>query len=164
MKKQLLSLLTFLTVCVAYGQQDTLFTRPPLTGGVSTSTGSGISFNLTAKSASINLLEVACQTSTATNGYEIWYNTDSVNGPPNICAANGWVMHETGTITGIATTMNYIVLTDPLNIPAGETYGIFFRLLGSSVQYTSGASPTIFQTNDLKINVGSLAGYVGNWS
>ncbi|GCD78704.1 hypothetical protein JCM31826_21860 [Thermaurantimonas aggregans] len=57
--------------------------------------------------------------------------------------------------------MNYIQLTNPLMIPKGETYGIFFRLLGSSVFYTSNPTPSVFTTSELQITVGSLVGYAG---
>ena len=158
MKKSLLFLIGMLSVFYMNAQQDTLRTSPPLSGGTSTSTGSGISMNVEAFNA-INILEFACQVGAGATGYEVWYNETAISGPPNIAAANGWVLHETGTTSG--GNPQFIPLTTPLTIPQGETFGIFFRLIGSSVFYTSNPSPSTFSDANMSIDVGNLAGYAG---
>ncbi|MCC5916905.1 MAG: T9SS type A sorting domain-containing protein [Cryomorphaceae bacterium] len=158
MRKILITLSALLAMFTVFGQQDTIRTAPPLTGNTSTSTGSGISMNVHAYN-SINILEFASNT-TGASGYEIWFSPDSVSGPPNISAAGGWVLHETGSVTAPA-AMGFIQLNDPLNIPAGETYGIFYRLIGASVRYTSSPTPSTFVDQNVRLEVGTLAGYAG---
>ncbi|MCC5917878.1 MAG: hypothetical protein JJU02_11200, partial [Cryomorphaceae bacterium] len=85
MRKLIFTLSALVTFSWMYGQQDTIVTTPPLAGNTSTSTGSGITMNLHAYN-SINVLGFASNT-TGASGYEIYINTDSVDGPPTIDAA-----------------------------------------------------------------------------
>ncbi|TVQ76034.1 MAG: hypothetical protein EA358_10255, partial [Flavobacteriales bacterium] len=97
MRKFLFTLAVSLSFLLSQAQIDTIVTSPPLTGNVSTGTNSGITMNLHAIN-SINVLGFATNILAGATGYEIWYNQDSVNGPPNIDPVNGWVLHETGPI------------------------------------------------------------------
>ena len=156
--KKIYTAIALITALNASSQPITLATSPPLTGGTSTSTNSGITMNLHAYN-DVNILAFRAQVGTSGTGYEIWYKTDSISGPPNITTANNWVMHETGsTSVGNPQTIN---LANPLPIPGGSTYGVCFRLLGSSVYYTSSPSPSSFKDANLRIEVGNLAGYAG---
>ena len=61
---------------------------------------------------------------------EFWYKTSAINGAPGmINTANGWTLASSGTVNGIANTINTnatqpLFLNLTLTIPANSTYGI----------------------------------------
>jgi PKD repeat protein len=141
----------------AVAQNYTVSTYPTL----SPNNGSGgIAFNVGAVQE-INILEIHNTFYSGSIGYTIWYNTDSINGNPTISTANGWVVHQTGTVTGNNTTPVTVTLTNALNIPAGETYGIFIEASGNTRYQTGTTGPWLFTDGNMYINTGPQVGYGG---
>src|SRR6478736_3014300 len=145
-KRLLLVILTVLNVFSVTGAfaQITFDNVPPLSGGGNTA--GGVSFNFTTNQ-SITVQNLRCAFSTATGTATIWYNTQKINGAPNISTANGWVNLGSATFAGISpSTTNPVPQTIPvplnLVMQPADTFGFFIQWTGNVYPTTNVNIPT----------------------
>lgn len=156
MDKLMIAAMLLISFSIHAQQQDSVTTTPPL----SNNNGSGgISFNV-GSNETVDVVELMNIFNNGSISYTIWYNTDSINGAPNITTANGWVAHQTGTVNGITGVQVGVPLTNPIEIPAGKTYGFFIDANMDYHTYTS-TDPSVFTDGTLYINTGPNIGYGG---
>ncbi len=148
-----------------HAQVQTVTSTPPLTLNYTciNNPTTGSTLNLHARDNALNIVSFTPAEITAgATDYEIYYNTDSINGSPTITQANGWVLHETGPISSGAFVE--IELDEPLFLPAGETYGIMVRAVGGMLRSSTTRTPCIFMDDNLRMNVCNLVSYwCGSW-
>ena len=135
-----------------------LSTSPPHTNSTSTSSGSGMTFNLKARTAPLKITNLTCGFAGTSGGYEIWYKKDSINGVPLLTAANNWILHETGTWTGSG--IIDLKMKKEIKIPAGKTYGFVIVNTTGSAQYSSTTTPNTFRDPNLQLYMGPSVAYV----
>jgi parallel beta-helix repeat protein len=150
-----------ITPGIVSGQVYSVTTSPPHTASTSTSTGSGITFNVKARQGAIKIVNFTAGLGTGSGTWAVWYKTDSVNGAPNVSTANGWVQHETGSYSGATGNIANLNMVKPIKIPAGKTYGFCIQNVTASVVYSSAASPYTFRDAKLQIQTGTSVGYSG---
>ena len=154
----MLTAFALLFVFSASAQQDTVSTQPTL---LPNNGQSGISFNVRAGDVGIKIIEVLNVFNVGSIPYTVWYSTDSINGAPNIATTNNWVQHESGTVVSTTNLLETsILLTNSIDIPAGETYG-FFLEAGTRYHSNTAADPTLFGDGNLFIYTGANVGYGG---
>lgn len=167
--KKILLLFCLLTAYLSTEAQFYVGTVPPLTGNVSTSTNSGITFQVTA-TASVFIDTVYCRFTNLSGDYWLWYSTTSLTGPPNISAPD-WIPLQTA-FTGTAGNnasgqANFVAIPIPggLLLNAGDTYRFVAGSATGSVNYSSGTSGVVetFTDSILTITTGNLIGYAGTF-
>ncbi|MDQ3190742.1 MAG: hypothetical protein M3Q58_04035, partial [Bacteroidota bacterium] len=130
--------------------------------------GSGtVTFNLeNTNPDGIIITDIAGVTGTSGNvNVEFYYNPTPVNGAPgNIDAANGWILVESNTITGVAntttTTTQPFISGMSFLIPANTTYGIAIFATGQRY-FTLPTGPTIIAAGGLNMLAGTNISYAG---
>jgi hypothetical protein len=135
--------------------QQVLSTTPPL----SDNNGSGgISFNVYS-AVDVEITEIHNVFYEFNQSYSIWYSRDSINGSPFISSSAGWVEHQSGVIAGDGKTAKAVVLTTPIQIHAGETFGFYIE--GNSRFMTASTLPFVFSDAYMRINTGANVGFGG---
>lgn len=167
--KKILLLFCLLTAFLSTEAQFYVGTVPPLSGNVSTSTNSGITFQVTA-TASIFLDTIYCRFTNLSGDYWLWYSTTSLTGPPNI-SAPAWIPLQTA-YTGSAGNnasgqANFVAIPIPggLLLNAGDTYRFVAGSATGSVNYSSGTAGVVetFTDSILTISTGNLISYAGTF-
>jgi hypothetical protein len=117
------------------------------TASTSTSTNSGITFQMTAN-ASVFVDTVYCRFTAVSGDYRLWYSTTSLTGVPGSIATPIWTELQ-ASYAGVAapnlsgTDPNIMAIPIPggLLVNAGTTVRFFAGSLTASVSYTSIAPP-----------------------
>jgi hypothetical protein len=152
------------------GGGDGYITTPPTNNGAG-----GVAFDMEATSKTVTI--TGFETSfnlTGTTTVHMYYRTTGT-ACANASLSAGWILigQETVAVTASGYTNNiYVPLTNPVTIPAGQSYGFYFVTLTSpSMNYTTGASTcgatTVATNSDLTImgghglNAAGLPGSAG---
>ncbi|PKP50545.1 MAG: hypothetical protein CVT95_02450, partial [Bacteroidetes bacterium HGW-Bacteroidetes-12] len=165
MKKLLLifGLLIYFAFSQNINAQITFDNVPPLSGGGNTA--GGVSFNFTTNQA-ITIQNLRCAFSTATGTANIWYNTQKINGAPNVSTANGWVnLGTSAPFAGLSTASTSPVVQTipiPLNLVMmpQDTFGFFIQWTGNVFPTTNVLIPT-FTDGTVTIIADATSAYTG---
>ena len=159
--------LLFLTVMAFTAQAQQYLGITGVTASTSTSTNSGITFQMTAI-ASVFVDTVYCRFTATSGTYQLWYSTTSLTGNPTI-ASPDWIPLQTSYVGAAApnlsgTDPNIMAIPIPggLLVNAGTTIRFFAGSITSSVSYGSAAPPSnTFTDGTVTLTVGqniSIAG------
>ncbi|MBA3900939.1 MAG: hypothetical protein H0X62_12155 [Bacteroidetes bacterium] len=167
MKQKLLFLFLFLTTLLVKNEINAQTVLSTTSSFLNNNSNGTVTFNL--QNTNVNdvmITDIAGITGTSgTVNVEFYYNPIPVSGAPgNINAANGWVLVETNTITGIANTtttttqpfisgMNFI-------IPANTTYGIAIFATGQRY-FTLPPGSTTIAADGINMLAGDNISYAG---
>jgi hypothetical protein len=161
MRKLLLWSLALFSLA-AFGQRDSVFTQPPLSGNVSGFTL--FTMELTSTTP-INIVGLGANLANATTNMEIWYRVGGVESTPGqapvITAANGWIeASPSGGIPLTAGTAVQINVPPGFSIPVnpGVPVGLFIR---AGLRYSSATTPFLFSDANLTINMDNGKTYAG---
>ncbi|HLV40684.1 MAG TPA: hypothetical protein VKY37_00265, partial [Brumimicrobium sp.] len=166
--KKLLCILTFyaliFTDVKVNAQIQTLSSHPTLTANNGLTTG-GVTFEI----ESTNLIAItgfdqAFYTSTST--VNVWYRVGgvqpSLGTSPDVSAAGGWVVHETGIPVSPSnqTDPTTFTLTNPIVISTGTPVGFFIENGPRYASYTA-SNQEVFTDGILTLRNGTNYGYSG---
>jgi hypothetical protein len=134
-------------------------TSPPHTTSTTTSSPSGMIFNLKANNP-VKIVDMTCGFSGSSGNFEIWYRTDSVNGTASIVCntSNKWVYLCNGSWSGGSGIVD-LKMSKPLRIPKGKTYGIYLLNLSGSAYYSSTSAGDHFGDKNLGLYMGANVNY-----
>ena len=141
-----------------------------ITASTSTSTNSGITFQMTAN-ASVFVDTVYCRFTATSGDYRLWYSTTSLTGLPGSISTPIWTELQ-ASYAGVAapnlsgTDPNIMAIPIPggLLVNAGTTIRFFAGSLTASVSYTSAAPPVdTFTDGNVTIRIGTNISYAGTF-